>query len=296
MGADAMPGGVFISYRRNDNSGTAGRINDRLKRRFGAKKVFFDRDDIPASREWRDVLAGRVEASDVLVAVIGRHWNPPSEILDGRRLDDPDDNVRIEIERCLERDIPIVPVLIDGAMLPQRKELPNGLKRLLDWQALEVVETRFDYDIQKLCRSLSTHVRAKPLWPVAVLAGAAVAFFAALVGYYFYLNEIGGKKQNSSSEEKTTPVCSFAGKWDCLKCGNNEAIAYKSSVGGKNHVVEMRQNGVKIDGIFDTENNIIIFDQFPLNRTIRVTGKFTPDCKSISWEPLDWVWTRPAAN
>jgi hypothetical protein len=78
---------------------------------------------------------------------------------------------------------------------------------------------------------------------------------------------------------------------------NNEDVAYESSAGGRNHKVEMRQNGAKIDGIFGVEKNTIVFEQFPyMNQTFKVTGTFTPDCRSISWSPIEWVWSRPAAE
>jgi hypothetical protein len=128
-----MRDGVFISYRREDSSGIAGRIADRLRARLGRKSVFFDLDDVPPSHEWREVLASRVGACNALVAVIGKRWNPASEKLGERRLDDPNDTLRIEIETALERAIPIIPVLVDGATLPKREDLPESLNRFLNW-------------------------------------------------------------------------------------------------------------------------------------------------------------------
>ena len=88
-----MSGGVFISYRREDASGLAGRIADRLRNRLGQKNVLFDRDDVPAAREWREVLAGRVGVCSALVVVVGKRWNPTSETPSERRLDDPGDTL-----------------------------------------------------------------------------------------------------------------------------------------------------------------------------------------------------------
>jgi TIR domain len=150
-----MSGGVFISYRREDSSGVAGRISDRLRKRLGPKNIFFDREDLKAGREWREELAERVGACKALVAIIGKRWNPTSDKPGEHRLDDPDDTVRIEIETALDRGVPVIPVLVDSAALPKREELPESMRRLLDWQSLDIAETRFDYDVEKLYRTLS---------------------------------------------------------------------------------------------------------------------------------------------
>ncbi len=121
-----MLGGVFISYRREDSGGYAGRIYDRLTSRLGRENVFFDVDAIPPGRDFVDVLSDRVGKCDALLAVIGKHWVASADGQNRRRLDDPSDFVRIEIEAALQRDVPVIPVLVDGAPMPQSGELPDA--------------------------------------------------------------------------------------------------------------------------------------------------------------------------
>jgi TIR domain/Bacterial tandem repeat domain 1 len=150
-----MLGGVFISYRREDSGGYAGRIYDRLTSRLGRENVFFDVDAIPPGRDFVDVLSERVGKCDVLLAVIGKHWVASADGQNRRRLDDPNDFVRIEIEAALERNVPVIPVLVDGAPMPQPEELPESLKKLTRRQAVEISLTRFDSDAERLTDALS---------------------------------------------------------------------------------------------------------------------------------------------
>ena len=150
-----MTGGVFISYRREDSGGYAGRINDRLISRLGRENVFFDVDTIPPGRDFEEVLSERVGKCDALLAVIGKHWVFSADSENKRRLDDPKDFVRIEIEAALNRDVPVIPVLVDGAPMPRAEDLPDSLKRLIRRQAVEITHARFDSDAERLTEALS---------------------------------------------------------------------------------------------------------------------------------------------
>ena len=150
-----MLGGVFISYRREDSGGFAGRIYDRLADRLGHDNVFFDVDAIPPGRDFVDVLSDRVGKCDALIAVIGKHWVSGAEGDNRRRLEDPNDFVRIEIEAALRRNVPVIPVLVDGAAMPQAADLPGSLQNLVRRQAVEISLTRFDSDAERLTQALS---------------------------------------------------------------------------------------------------------------------------------------------
>ncbi len=117
-------GGVFISYRREDSGGFAGRIYDRLVSRLGRDSVFFDVDAIPPGRDFVDALSERVGRCDALVAIIGKQWVSSVDAADRRRLDDPHDFVRVEIEAALQRDVPVIPVLVDGPRRRRRRICP----------------------------------------------------------------------------------------------------------------------------------------------------------------------------
>ena len=150
-----MIGGVFISYRREDSGGYAGRIFDRLTSRLGHDNVFFDVDAIAPGRDFVEVLSERVGKCDALLAIIGKHWVTSADGENRRRLDDPNDFVRIEIEAALKRNVPVIPVLVDGAAMPRADQLPDGLKALVRRQAIEISLTRFDSDADRLTGALA---------------------------------------------------------------------------------------------------------------------------------------------
>jgi len=150
-----MTGGVFISYRREDSGGYAGRIYDRLTSRLGREKVFFDVDTIPPGRDFVEVLSERVGSCDALLAVVGKHWVLSVDSENKRRLDDPKDFVRIEIEAALSRNVPVIPVLVDGAAMPRPEDLPDSLRKLIRRQAVEITHARFDSDAERLTEALS---------------------------------------------------------------------------------------------------------------------------------------------
>jgi WD40 repeat protein len=149
-----LPGGVFISYRRDDSAGFAGRIYDRLKERLGRADVFFDVDNIEPGVDFVEVLSERVGACDALVAIIGKNWLSSANADGGWRLDDPHDYVRIEVEAALARNVRVIPALIEGARMPKPEELPVSLQMLARRQAVQISHDRFDSDADRLTRAL----------------------------------------------------------------------------------------------------------------------------------------------
>jgi TIR domain len=120
---------LFISYRRKDSADATGRLHDRLEAHFGEDSIFYDVHSIPIGVEFRKYIDVEVSKCDVLLAVIGDDWvNAPGDAR--RRLDDLNDLVRIEIETALAREIPVIPVLVGDASMPQESELPGELKGL----------------------------------------------------------------------------------------------------------------------------------------------------------------------
>jgi TPR repeat protein len=148
-------GGVFICYRREDSAGFARLIYDRLTHKLGHESVFFDVDNIAPGLDFVDILSERVGQCDALIAVIGRNWASSKYLDDQRRLDDPNDFVRIEIEAALSRKIRVIPILVDGATMPRPDDLPDTLKKLTRRQGIEISHTRFDSDVERLTRALS---------------------------------------------------------------------------------------------------------------------------------------------
>lgn len=152
-----MPG-IFISYRREDSPGHAGRIFDRLRSRFGSDVVFMDVAAIEAGVDFVEVLQKAVGSCDALLAIIGPQWLSAAH--DGkRRLDDPHDFVRIEIAGALQRNVRVLPVLVEGASLPQTSALPADLQALTRRQALELRDARWDDDIERLVEGLEKFLK-----------------------------------------------------------------------------------------------------------------------------------------
>ena len=155
-----MPG-IFISYRREDSPGHAGRVFDRVRARFGADVVFMDVTAIEAGVDFVDAIERAVGTCDVLLAVIGPQWSSSTDGTGHRRLDSPTDFVRIEIAGALKRDVRVVPVLVDGARLPAAADLPDILQPLLRRNAVELRDARWDADIDQLLASLERIVKPR---------------------------------------------------------------------------------------------------------------------------------------
>jgi SIR2-like domain/TIR domain len=146
-------GGIFISYRREDTAPYAGRLYDRLVSRFGEGRVFIDIDSIPLGDNFDEVITSKVGSCDVLLALIGDEWLTSADE-DGRRLDNPDDFVRLEIAAAVERNIRVIPILVEGARMPRAKELPPSLMKLARRQALDLSTKRFSSDANLLIMEL----------------------------------------------------------------------------------------------------------------------------------------------
>ena len=121
--------GVFISYRRDDSGGYAGRLFDVLAARFGHDQTFMDLDDIHGGDNFAAVIDEKVGQCSVLLAVIGERWLTLKGRSGVRRLDEPDDFVRLEIAKALERGVRVIPVLVGGAAMPGRPICPRRCGR-----------------------------------------------------------------------------------------------------------------------------------------------------------------------
>lgn len=147
---------IFISYRREDCPAHAGRLSDRLRAYFGEDAVFMDIDTIPPGRDFIDFITAAVSSCDALVALIGDDWLSCTGRDGRRRLDDPDDFVRLEIAAALQRQTMVIPVLVERASMPGPEDLPAPLAPLARHHALEISDQRWRYDVDQLIRALET--------------------------------------------------------------------------------------------------------------------------------------------
>jgi hypothetical protein len=155
---------VFISYRREDTKWPARQMYEAFSRHLPEGQVFIDIDSIPPGADYVEILQRQVRGCEMVLALIGQEWVESSDPKTGqRRLDNPNDFVRIEICAALSRAIPVIPVLLDGARMPDEEQLPEDMRMLARRQA-EFVEYRtFDADVDRLIRKLGFGKKKRPI-------------------------------------------------------------------------------------------------------------------------------------
>jgi len=145
-----MSGQVFISYRRDDEKYAAGRLYDHLSQHFPKNQIFIDVDNLEPGVDFIEAIEASVGSCDALIAVIGKRWLTSTDQEGKRRLDNPEDFVRLEIATALKRNIRVIPVLVDGALMPRSSDLPDNLQPLVRRNALDVSHNRFNADSGRL--------------------------------------------------------------------------------------------------------------------------------------------------
>ena len=155
---------VFISYRRDESAGYAGRIADTFEEYFGEDKVFRDIDSLEPGLDFSVAIERTLESSEELVAVIGKNWLTATDAAGQRRLENPDDFVRVEIATALQRNIRVIPVLVQGASMPSADEVPEDLAPLTRRNAFELHDSSWGDDVGRLISALERvleHRKAK---------------------------------------------------------------------------------------------------------------------------------------
>ena len=148
--ASEATGRIFISYRRQDSAYPAGWLYDRLAERFGPEQIFKDVDSIELGDDFVETITNAVGSCDILLALIGQEWLDAAGSDGSRRLTDPDDFVRLEIEAALTRKVLLIPILVEGALMPRADQLPPSIAPMVRRQALELSPNRFRADTQRL--------------------------------------------------------------------------------------------------------------------------------------------------
>jgi uncharacterized membrane protein YhaH (DUF805 family) len=164
-------GRIFINYRRGDSQGSAGRLYDRLLHHFEHERIFIDVDAIEPGVDFVASLDRQVSSCAAFIAVIGPGWLTALSADGHRRLDDPSDYVRVEIESALKRDIRVIPVLVDGASMPRASDLPPSLEALSRRNAFEIAHHRFAADCDDLAMAIKRALDMSPAVATASTAG-----------------------------------------------------------------------------------------------------------------------------
>jgi hypothetical protein len=173
---------IFISYRRDDTAANAIGVGQYLEYEFGGKNVFID-VDMRAGARFPEVLEARLAECKVMLVLIGPGWLDARDEQGHRRLDNPDDWVRLEIAHALNRNITVIPVRINGAALPARSALPEDVRGLLDHQSASLTHASFRHDMAGIVRDIRS-IPTPKAWrrPAAIAAGVV-----SLVGVGFVL-------------------------------------------------------------------------------------------------------------
>jgi hypothetical protein len=159
---------IFISYRRKDSAYVVGRIRDRLTVAFGESSVFRDIIEIPSGIDFRAMLESQTQGCNVMLVVIGPHWADVTNYKEDKLLFDPKDFIRIEVENGLKREeVLVIPVLINGAVMPGAQDLPGELGELAYRNAITVRDDpNFDIDMERLIRGISRFSQLKGSKPL----------------------------------------------------------------------------------------------------------------------------------
>lgn len=207
--------GIFLSYRRDDSQGEALHLFDDLRKHFGPDQVFMDVTGIDPGRDFRKAIDGAVGSCDVLIVMIGTKWLDSTDDRGRRRLDDPVDFVRMEIAAALRREIPVIPVLVQGAVMARSDQLPGELEALAWRNAFEVRHARWEIDVAELLKALKKVVKSsgtseKPAavedkrsglpirkWAAALALAVGGALFGTVV--YVLWSGVGEKEKHSAA-------------------------------------------------------------------------------------------------
>jgi len=154
--------GVFLSYRQQDTAPYARLLHLQLRERFPDVRVFMDLDSIEPGLDFAEVIREAVDSCAVLVALIGRQWATLADDQGRRRLDDPDDWVRVEIQAALERGVRVIPVLVDGVRPLRPEQLPAGLRKLARLNVLDLSYGRYEYDAARLLDLIQEVLASRP--------------------------------------------------------------------------------------------------------------------------------------
>ncbi len=204
---------IFISYRREDSSGHAGRLCDRLSARFGDDRVFMDIQDIHPGQNFVRSIEDTIATCDGVVAVIGPRWLEMVK----QRAQLEDDFVRHEISAALRRGVTVIPVLVGGARMPDIADLPIELAELGRRQAIEVRDEKFAADVDALEDALRGQIGLADASPVVAAAPSrrggvvAAAILVAMLGVITYLT----LRPTTTTAPATAPVTTpqIAGEW-----------------------------------------------------------------------------------
>jgi hypothetical protein len=227
---------VFISYRRNDCQAQANGLHDGLSHRLRTARIFMDIDSIPPGVDFEDHIRREIEVCDVVLVLVGDEWldaRPGSEV---RRIDEPNDFVRLEIESALSSpQVRILPVLVEGAQMPRAEELPESIRRLARINAIELSDRRWTSDIERLAsivQSLAqepTHVsRTRQTMRMSDIDDEAVAEAVAMMPGEFRTKDLSEHPDVLSAHGELTRLSNYHTMMGRYLAKHHEALSLQA--------------------------------------------------------------------
>lgn len=220
-----MASGIFISYRRRDSRGDAGRLAADLRRALPGVQVFRDVETIEPGVDFAESIKKALDSSEVVLVMIGPTWGTALDEHGNRRLDNPNDYMRIEIETALlDSSVRVIPVLLEHAELPQEKDLPGDMKLLLRRQTFELRDARWSHDVELLIGAIRKILGIAPVGKEAAagakrgggglgkILGVAAVVVAAVVVTVVLTKKDGGNAERAGTGFAAKPSpAEFAG-------------------------------------------------------------------------------------
>jgi tetratricopeptide (TPR) repeat protein len=220
-----MPGSIFISYRREDSKADARSIYQALERTFGANQLFMDVDTIEKGRDFRKALDETLARCQVMLAIVGPNWLDARDEAGARRLEHAGDYVHQEIAVALKRNIPVVPVLVNGAKLPGEAQLPASLKGLAMRQAAIVTHENFQSDMAGLERDIRALITSpRSSWPRIAAIALVLILAATAGGSYLFWPAPGPTSRSDPTPSPSPPAAPTAKTID--ECDRRAAARY----------------------------------------------------------------------
>ncbi len=296
---------LFLSYRRDDSAGFAGRLADAMEAEFGAGSVFRDVDDIRPGEDFIQAIESHLREVGAVLVMIGPHWLAASA--DGRRrLDAPDDFVRQEIQAALASGKPLIPLLVGGATMPAEADLPAAIAGLTRRQAVVLSDSGWRGEVERLVANLRTLLpdqgviegpdvgankgdrQPKPRHVRMILAGLAVIIVSLVV---FAALRSPEPPTPSTPPAASRPTVDIAGRWTArvkYDWGDQHDEAFEFKYLGKTlHGTATYQTGrltieqAKLEGnwlSFITRSQEMLGSDTPWKEvTHRYTGQVTPE-------------------
>jgi hypothetical protein len=230
---------IFISYRRRDTSGYAGRLYDQLSAYFGRDHVFMDVVAIEPGADFVDTIDKKVGTCDTLIALIGKNWLTITDEQKRLRLGGQDDFVGVEVVAALKRNVQVIPVLVDGAKMPLQRELPESLQALSRLQAIEISDARFTRDVGDLIEALKGRVEARtvrsPKWIKPALV-VSICVVAVAIGIWIWQNSLPPRERlkahlaTRDAASQVIPSPNFRTSENANIGGNWRAVVQKGNI------------------------------------------------------------------